>query len=361
MQIGEFANWCNTEISVLRYYDKTGLLEPEYTDKFTGYRYYSEAQVSQFQKIVLLKEAGFSLSEIKLVLNNKNNVLKSLLEKKRAELNAKLLMVDEAEKLLSGENVMQKDNVKKYKNNVLPFENDPSVVGKWVAVGIYASKKNFENNKPYDEPYALNEVIYFLPQGKPYWCYSWTKGNLIIDNGTSISVCPYYTDTEDNQNFMFIDYKLGGYLHAGKKALIVYRQADNKEYCADEIARKDNVNYPFVNDTEVIGKWEAIDFIKNKEGFEPYTVSYKPLFWSDVEFKENGEAISHYDWGKDEISGSDKQVWTKGFLLRKWNNSACAYEIISCENENYMIIEWKSGDYRYGGLDTDYYVFRKKE
>lgn len=361
MQIGEFAELCSTEISVLRYYDKTGLLEPEYTDRFTGYRYYSDEQAKQFRKIVLLKEMGFSLSEIKSVLKDSDCMLSVLLEKKRAELNAKLKKLNEAEKLLSGDNAVKKDKTNNYKNVELPFENDPGIVGKWIAVGIYESMDDFENNKPYDEPYALNEVIYFLPNGKPYWCYRWTKGKLIIDDGISTSTRPYYTKTNNNQRLMFIDYKLGEHLHAGKKALIVYRQADNKEYCADEISKKDNVELPFVNDAKIIGKWEAVDFIKHREAFAPYNVSDKALFWSDVEFKENGSVTSHYDWGKDEISGDDQQVWTKGFLLRKWNHSACAYEIINCVGKDYMIIEWKSGDYRYGGFDTDYYVFRRKE
>ena len=39
------------------------------------------------------------------------------------------------------------------------------------------------------------------------------------------------------------------------------------------------------------------------------------------------------------------------------NHTACAYEIVTVEDTDYMIIEWKSGDYRWGGYDTDYYVF----
>ena len=48
MQIGEFARICKTRISVLRHYDKEGLLSPDYVDNFTGYRYYSKEQIPVF-------------------------------------------------------------------------------------------------------------------------------------------------------------------------------------------------------------------------------------------------------------------------------------------------------------------------
>ena len=49
----------------------------------------------------------------------------------------------------------------------------------------------------------------------------------------------------------------------------------------------------------------------------------------------------------------------KGYVLRKWNHSACAYEIRRTHGKDFLILEWKSGDYRWGGFDTDYYVFTR--
>ena len=40
-QIGEVARLFHLSISLLRHYDKTGLVTPEYTDPETGYRYYT--------------------------------------------------------------------------------------------------------------------------------------------------------------------------------------------------------------------------------------------------------------------------------------------------------------------------------
>ena len=71
MKIGEFAKLCGTKISVLRHYDREGLLEPQHIDKFSGYRYYTSEQILSFYRINALKKAGFSLQEIKEIISGK--------------------------------------------------------------------------------------------------------------------------------------------------------------------------------------------------------------------------------------------------------------------------------------------------
>lgn len=68
MKIGDFAKACNTNISVLRHYDKVGLLKPLYIDRFTEYRYYDSSQIAVFERISELKAVGFSLAEIRRML-----------------------------------------------------------------------------------------------------------------------------------------------------------------------------------------------------------------------------------------------------------------------------------------------------
>ena len=53
------------------------------------------------------------------------------------------------------------------------------------------------------------------------------------------------------------------------------------------------------------------------------------------------------------------QTWTKGYVLRKWNRTACAYKIRTIGGRDYLFMEWKSGDYIYGGMDPGHYVFAR--
>ena len=68
LKIGDFSKLSRISIRMLRHYDEIGILHPEYVDDFTGYRYYSEAQLPTAGKIQTLKSLGFSLSVIKEVL-----------------------------------------------------------------------------------------------------------------------------------------------------------------------------------------------------------------------------------------------------------------------------------------------------
>ena len=44
LKIGEFSKLCRVSVKTLRHYEEMGLLVPDETDEWTGYRYYSLEQ-----------------------------------------------------------------------------------------------------------------------------------------------------------------------------------------------------------------------------------------------------------------------------------------------------------------------------
>lgn len=86
-KIGEFSKLTQVSIRMLRYYDETGLLKPSEVDKFTNYRLYSAEQIPTLNKIIFLRDLGFTVSEIAVALSGWNDELVSeLLDKKRMEI-----------------------------------------------------------------------------------------------------------------------------------------------------------------------------------------------------------------------------------------------------------------------------------
>lgn len=88
LKIGDFSKLSRISIRMLRHYDEIGLLIPESTDEWTGYRYYSEGQLPAVNRITALKEMGFSLATIGEIVKNYDNpkALSQYLEVKMTEL-----------------------------------------------------------------------------------------------------------------------------------------------------------------------------------------------------------------------------------------------------------------------------------
>ncbi len=85
--IGAFAKENNVTIRALHHYEQLGLIIPNNTDEFTGYRYYDESQSSAIMTINYLKSLGFSLSEVKQMMSSEMDasVLKQHLYAKKQQ------------------------------------------------------------------------------------------------------------------------------------------------------------------------------------------------------------------------------------------------------------------------------------
>ncbi len=346
MKIGDFAKACGVPVSVLRFYDSEGLLKPVYIDSFTGYRYYTESQMATCNRIGILKSCGFTLAQIKDLLEcDEKEAVDRIFEDRKQEIKNMLLCLDETREIIMKNEIdYEKGNFPHKENIDLPFENDEAAVGRWEIV-----------SGGDDMPCSKNKEVYFLQGGEGYWCYSgWTKGFLLLDDGYNTSASPYSLEYREDGLYMIVKFRYYDCWEGREPEIVTLKKLDNKRYGRSDICIIENTDMPFKNDEKVLGKWVAHDFISDKADFsETIREDFDPYFKA-IEFLSDGECVSVYD---DEIIGSDKQCWTKGYLLRKFNSSACAYEIKRVNGKDYLIIEWKSGDYRWGGLETDYYVF----
>jgi DNA-binding transcriptional MerR regulator len=68
LKIGEFAQVGQVSVATLRHYDQCNLLKPSALDPNSGYRYYSLDQLPRLNRIVALKDLGFSLQQIAQLL-----------------------------------------------------------------------------------------------------------------------------------------------------------------------------------------------------------------------------------------------------------------------------------------------------
>jgi len=90
--IGEFARHGRVSVRMLRHYDAIGLLRPACVDPVSGYRFYQASQLAELNRVIALKDLGFTLQQVQAVLAEKVSAaeLRGMLKLRRAEIHAQI-------------------------------------------------------------------------------------------------------------------------------------------------------------------------------------------------------------------------------------------------------------------------------
>jgi DNA-binding transcriptional MerR regulator len=67
-RIGDFSRIARVSARLLRFYDEIGLFVPAHVDPQTGYRFYTVAQLADLNRILVLKDLGFELEQVRDIL-----------------------------------------------------------------------------------------------------------------------------------------------------------------------------------------------------------------------------------------------------------------------------------------------------
>jgi len=332
-KIGDVSKICNIPIKTLRYYEELGLITPVEVDKYTGYRYYSEENIQTIYKIQILKTLNFSLAEIK-------DFDESSLEDKRAELEEELEKLNSKIKLIS----YIKD--KRGGTTMKPFQNDEKAIGKWAYNCSASSIEAYKHGDTFKDSDVLLKELYFLPNGAGYWIFKcWTKGEIYHFRGQV-----YTYEIDGDKMFVCVTNDDNEY-----EITLVFDKVDSKEYTENDIRRKDDVDMPFVLNSQALGSWVSVDFIdiNQKETYQPKQ-SNDELFLKSLSIMPNGDCF------QEAANGHIAKInWTDGYILRKESKTASSFVIKTIDGEDYLIMDWKSGDYIYGGEIFGCYVFKK--
>jgi beta-lactamase regulating signal transducer with metallopeptidase domain len=247
-----------------------------------------------------------------------------------------------------------------------PFVNDPKVLGGWKSVDFVREIKQFNpSEKNWKGGLHLNHIIFEEGGSMPRRGQTWTKGLVLNDDTAS----KYIIKEIDGSAYMFYEWKSGDYTirymkpfyyvlkkvlaeslkyepKYGKKADIPPTSTINEE---GRIV--DKIDWPFVNDPQLIGTWESVDFVGEIEEFKAGEKQWGDgegdLYLKGLIFKPNGRTFKPW-W-----------TWTKGLVFHSGDKTASKYTIKDIEGSTYMFYEWKSGDYVIRYAKPSYYVLKK--
>jgi len=90
--IGDFAGLGRVSVRMLRHYDAIGLIRPAHVEPHNGYRYYTAAQLRLLNRVIALKDLGFTLQQVQTMIDEKVDAgeLRGMLRLRRADLAARM-------------------------------------------------------------------------------------------------------------------------------------------------------------------------------------------------------------------------------------------------------------------------------
>ena len=73
-------------------------------------------------------------------------------------------------------------------------------------------------------------------------------------------------------------------------------------------------------------------------------------------FSPDGKLIATFDGDRTNFLS-----WSKNCVINKILKTVSEYEIRTINNKDYIMVEWKSGDYMFGGKVQGYYILKRVE
>jgi len=122
---------------------------------------------------------------------------------------------------------------------------------------------------------------------------------------------------------------------------------------------EDNINLPFANDDAVLGRWTSVDFVDEPRQFNSERRHFAgDLYMKELKFLPGGKTSALFATKKG-VETSTVLTWTKGVVIHSGDKTAAKYEIKKIGDEEYLFLEWKSGDYTIRHMKPKYYVLKK--
>ena len=247
------------------------------------------------------------------------------------------------------------------------FANDPRVIGKWESVDFVEKTDDFVPGKRSMQDNLYLSALAFIKQGKVLMsvengnlaisALNWTKDKVL--NKQEKTASEYIIKEINGSTYMYFEWKSGDYIFRNMKpSYYVLKKVDSNDYSNYQVARiEDKIEYPFIDDTQMKGKWESVDFVKTINSYKPGVKSWlDDLFLTGLNVQENGKLTLTATSG--ESSGSSS-TWTKSMIINRENKTASKCEVKEINGTTYMFYEWKSGDYTNRGMEPYYYVLKK--
>lgn len=324
LKISEISKKYKTTNRQLRFYEEKQILKPAFVDKNNGYRYYSEENCKELEKILCLKDIGFSLSDILTFLTSNDELRKSILLKyynfNQQENDVLTHLIN-----TSDYNLNFIDEIK-YKGDNIKSKDLSKLKGVWVLENAYGNTSDAKKQINNIDGFSPYQFLVFDENGNSPWFYTATDKKIVF-NTFYLPCSENYQITQDYLYLKIANYNqhiFGNNKNPIEKPhILVYKKFSNEYEDYIKFVHEDKNIEKFVLDKNLIGTWK--------------TENNKFLI-----VEHDGNAYMCSDKGIENLT------WTKNVFYNKNLKVRLNYQI---EN-NSLVLENKSRTYRFCGINN---------
>ncbi|GAA0466134.1 MerR family transcriptional regulator [Alkalibacillus silvisoli] len=168
MKVNEVAKLVGISVRTLHHYDEIGLLTPN-KDQESGYRTYSDDDLTLLQQILFFKEIGFPLKKIKEVIHSPEydqlealQLHRKMLMEKREKMDAMLQTLDQTiQAKEGGVEMANQDKFKGFDFSDNPYEEEARE--RWGDAKVDEAKKNAKGFTETDQE-RMNDIYHKLAE-----------------------------------------------------------------------------------------------------------------------------------------------------------------------------------------------------
>ncbi len=385
LKIGEFAHACHAKSRTLRYYDSEGILQADYVDVQTGYRYYHPDKLETYRLIRRYQDVGFSLEEIKILLSDGPDAALrrvNLMSDRRLSLNRDLQAVQGKLSILEeiSRERMRNREVDIFTAVSAAHVDDPALPGRWELAASLPDGRLSSNGVPTPEVFetqgragtenvrALFHRLVFLPEGKPWWAFLWTRGTVYVlcPAYHTVAPCPYTLFERADGMYMALRLCLPDMIKEDMILWLLYRRVEHRPLGELEShTRRDETDLPLCPDPTVAGEWQAVDFVSDPADFVPDSPAVARAHLWPVGLTLSPQGVCTRRLASPTGMREESRTYTRtggegeGAVLYPERAVAEGYRMVRIGEDDYLFVEHKSGDYMYGGLNPPWYVYRR--
>jgi hypothetical protein len=232
-----------------------------------------------------------------------------------------------------------------FQRKLPPFENDPQLVGQWVAVDFVQHPDVFTPQHRQWPGNLYLKAMAFYDNGTTAGPWQWTKGDIYHPGDKSHA--KYLFRQVSGETYLFFAWMNGDVLNRGAKpSYYVFKKGDATELLRTQFQRK---LPPFENDPQLVGKWVSVDFVEHPDAFVPGQKQWKgDLYLKTMTFYDNGKTAGPWEW-------------TKGDIYHPGDDSHAKYQIRQIDGQDYLCFAWMNGDVLFRGESPCYYVLKREK